>query len=88
MFYWYFAILCIPLSIPNHRPKPLLSEPLVSLGQFPARNNTELNHRWRNAAQWARQSMIYDGYLKSDSPRGVWEVSDKGREFLNTKINR
>jgi len=46
------------------------------------------NHRWRNAAQWARQSMIYDGYLKSDSPRGVWEVSDKGRESFKTEANR
>jgi hypothetical protein len=45
------------------------------------------NPRWRNAAQWARQSMIYDGYLKSDSPRGVWEVSDKGRKFLTGEID-
>jgi len=40
------------------------------------------NPRWRNAAQWARQSMIYDGLLKSDSPRGLWEISEKGRKFL------
>ena len=40
------------------------------------------NPRWRNAAQWARNSMIRDGLLKGDSPRGVWEISDKGREML------
>jgi len=41
------------------------------------------NPRWRNAAQWARNSMIRDGFLKGDSPRGVWEISDKGRAELD-----
>lgn len=41
------------------------------------------NPRWRNAAQWARNSMIRDGLLKADSPRGVWEISDAGREKLS-----
>ncbi len=35
--------------------------------------------RWHNGAQWARNSMIHEGLLKGDSPRGVWEISDKGR---------
>jgi hypothetical protein len=38
--------------------------------------------RWRNAAQWARYSMINEGLLKNDSPRGIWEISDKGRKLL------
>jgi len=42
------------------------------------------NPRWRNAAQWARNSMIRDGLLKGDSPRGVWEISNKGRDLLRT----
>jgi len=41
--------------------------------------------RWRNAAQWARYSMINEGLLKNDSPRGTWEVSDKGRAWLKEK---
>ena len=40
------------------------------------------NLRWRNAAQWARNSMVQDGLLKANSPRGVWEISDKGQEML------
>ena len=40
------------------------------------------NLRWRNAAQWARNSMVQEGLLKADSPRGVWEITDKGREVL------
>jgi restriction system protein len=40
------------------------------------------NPRWRNAAQWARNSMVNEGLLKKDSPRGVWEISDKGKSHL------
>lgn len=40
------------------------------------------NLRWRNAAQWARNNMVNEGLLKADSPRGVWEISDKGRAVL------
>jgi restriction system protein len=40
------------------------------------------NPRWRNAAQWARNSMVNEGLLKKDSPRGVWEISDKGKDYL------
>lgn len=40
------------------------------------------NLRWRNAAQWARNNMVNDGLLKSDSPRGVWEMTELGRQRL------
>ncbi|GIW83286.1 MAG: hypothetical protein KatS3mg105_5093 [Gemmatales bacterium] len=38
--------------------------------------------RWRNAAQWARNSMCREGLLKNDSPRGIWEISEAGRRYL------
>ncbi len=41
------------------------------------------NPRWRNAGQWARNSMIKEGLLKADSPRGVWEITANGRALLN-----
>lgn len=40
------------------------------------------NPRWRNAAQWARNSMVNQGFLKRDSPRGVWEITEVGRQWL------
>ena len=40
------------------------------------------NLRWRNTAQWARNSMVNEGLLKKDSPRGIWEISDKGKQYL------
>jgi hypothetical protein len=41
------------------------------------------NPRWRNTAQWARNSMVRDGLLKADSPRGVWEITERGRVMLS-----
>jgi hypothetical protein len=39
--------------------------------------------RWRNNAQWARYTLVQEGYLADDSPRGVWEITDAGRERVN-----
>jgi len=37
--------------------------------------------RWENTAQWARNTMVNEGLLAKDSPRGIWEITDKGRKF-------
>ena len=42
--------------------------------------------RWRNTAQWARYSMVKEGLLRGSGPRGIWEISDLGRQFLQ-KVN-
>jgi len=34
--------------------------------------------RWRNAVQWERNEMVKEGFLKKDSPRGVWELTARG----------
>jgi hypothetical protein len=38
--------------------------------------------RWRNSAQWARNTMRQEGLLKEDSPHGTWEITDAGRARL------
>jgi restriction system protein len=38
--------------------------------------------RWNNTAQWARNTMVEDGLLKKNRPRGVWEITAVGREHL------
>lgn len=40
------------------------------------------NPRWRNAAQWARAAMVKEGLMKQNSPHGVWEISETGKQFL------
>ena len=38
--------------------------------------------RWRSTAHRARYEMVQEGLLADDSPRGVWEITDAGREAL------
>lgn len=38
--------------------------------------------RWRNSAQWARNLMANEDGRMKKTPRGVWEISDKGREWM------
>ncbi|MGH6660894.1 MAG: winged helix-turn-helix domain-containing protein [Rhodospirillales bacterium] len=38
--------------------------------------------RWWNAACWARHALKEKGLMKSDSARGVWELTDKGIEYV------
>lgn len=45
--------------------------------------------RWRNKVMWARNSLVNQlGHMKSDSPFGMWAISDKGRKWLEkqTKV--
>lgn len=44
--------------------------------------------RWRKTANFARNSMANKkGLLKSNSPRGIWEITDAGRKYLAEKAH-
>ncbi|HLA80653.1 MAG TPA: winged helix-turn-helix domain-containing protein [Thermoleophilia bacterium] len=34
--------------------------------------------RWANRAQWQRVALVREGLIKSDSPRGSWELTPAG----------
>jgi restriction system protein len=36
--------------------------------------------RWRNTAQWTRFTLVKQGDMSPDSPRGVWEITEQGRQ--------
>ena len=38
--------------------------------------------RWQKGVDWERLRMVKDGLLRSDSPKGVWEITEKGRKYL------
>jgi hypothetical protein len=40
--------------------------------------------RWRNTAKWARADLKEQGYLAADSPKGIWEITDAGRRYLES----
>jgi restriction system protein len=42
--------------------------------------------RWSKAAQWARKSMVEEGLLKSNSPIGIWEITETGRMAITKEV--
>lgn len=40
--------------------------------------------RWRNAAAWCRFTLVKEGLLRSNSPHGIWEISEEGRKVLKS----
>ncbi len=40
--------------------------------------------RWSNTAKWERHNMKKKGFLRDDSPRGIWEITERGREHLKS----
>lgn len=67
------------LKVVEEKVKPLLNEfDLEKLA-------SGMDIRWRNAANWMRWTLVKEGILKPDSPRGVWELSDKGEEIAKDK---
>jgi len=41
--------------------------------------------RWRNTAQWTRNAMREEGLIRDDTPRGVWGISEAGRQWLKAQ---
>ncbi len=37
--------------------------------------------RWENTARWAKFGLRKKGYLDKSSPRGIWRITEKGREY-------
>lgn len=44
--------------------------------------------RWRNTAQFARNTMVGEGLLEASSPKGIWEMSDRGRAIVKERSKR
>jgi restriction system protein len=38
--------------------------------------------RWQNRIQFVRLRLIERGLMERDTPRGIWAISDRGREYL------
>ena len=60
------------LQLVEKKMKPVLNE--VDYQKLPS----GVGIRWRNTAMWERLSLAKEGLLKSGSPNGIWELSEKG----------
>ncbi len=63
----------------------IMKSALKKVDYEPLASNPD-NPRWRNATQWARNSMVQEGLLRDGSPRGIWEITDKGKAMLKEKL--
>jgi len=64
------------LKVVERKMKPLLTE--VDYQKLPSGSDI----RWRNTACWERYTLVKEGLLKSESPGGIWELSDKGSKEI------
>jgi hypothetical protein len=47
--------------------------------------------RWENTAEWERNKMRAEKLISSTSPRGIWEITENGRQYFaawKAKLNR
>lgn len=40
------------------------------------------DERWWNATCWERSNLVKEGYLRDDSARGTWDLSEQGSEWV------
>ena len=43
--------------------------------------------RWKNSVQWLRFRLKERGYMSSNTPHGIWGISEKGRQYLRSFNN-
>lgn len=69
------------LKVVEKKLRPLLTE--FDYEKVPSGGDL----RWRNTACFVRADLVREGLLKSDSPRGTWELSDKGKQWLSEQAS-
>jgi len=37
---------------------------------------------WKDTASWCRNTLVNEGLLSSNLPKGIWEITEKGRKYL------
>jgi hypothetical protein len=75
----------------EHGGRAPASEVIDAVGRIVADRLTALDHetlatgglRWQKRVQFSRLRLVERGFVKRDSPRGVWEITDDGRRALS-----
>ena len=65
---------------PAHKIRKAVEKKVASrLNPADYKKVTSGDARWWNAVCWERNSLVKEGYLRSDSERGIWALDEKGR---------
>ena len=51
----------------------------LDLGPLPSNPRSV---RWKNRAQWCRNTLREEGLIAAGSPQGIWEITEAGRRWL------
>lgn len=43
------------------------------------------NKKWPNRVRWARQDLVLKGYLDRKAPKGIWQITEQGKEYLESE---
>lgn len=62
---------------------PVIKERLTESDYQPVSTGEE---RWWNATCWERSELVKEGLFVKGLPRGVWALSEEGREFIVAHI--
>lgn len=65
-----------PMSVVLEALEPKLKDRLTSYDFEIMKDGKTV--RWHNRAQFVRFALVKRGDMKSDSPRGMWEISEQG----------
>ena len=65
-----------PMSVVLDALEPKLKDKLTTYDFETMKDGKTL--RWHNRAQFVRLALVKQGDMKSDSPRGMWEISEQG----------
>jgi len=47
-------------------------------------HNRDGTIKWTKQVDFQRLAMVHEGLLRNDSPRGVWEITELGRQWLSS----
>jgi hypothetical protein len=65
------------------RVEALMKHTLKPADYAPRKSHPGGGPGWRNSAEFARNKMVHEeGLLKHGSPRGIWEITEEGRQYL------
>lgn len=56
-----------------------LDDRLTDLDRQPVKSG---DIRWRNRTQFVRLGLVKKGLIADDSPRGIWAITDQGRDLV------
>ena len=66
-----------------------LMEPTLRDVDYEPLTSSNGRPRWERTTHFARNKMVgREGLLREGSPRGVWQISDKGRSMLKDSMDR